>query len=116
MSVSWDASEVRKLVADLGGAGPKVRQRAGQVVRKSALDVVALAQSMAPVDTGNLHGSIGMDTPAPLSAVVGPTANYAPYVEWGTHRMAPQPFMGPAADAVEPNFVAAIAAIAKDVL
>ena len=53
---------------------------------------------------------------ARMSAEVGPTVHYAPHVEYGTARQAPQPFMRPAADAVEPAFVEAMADIAGDIL
>ena len=114
--IEFDASEVRKLAADLGAAGPKARQQAGRVVQASALKMVALAQQLAPVDTGNLRASIGKDQPAPFTAEVGPTANYGAFVEFGTHKMAPQPYLMPAADAITPEFEAAMAAIAADLL
>lgn len=31
-----------------------------------------------------------------LTAEVGPTTEYAPYVEYGTRKMEPEPFVGPA--------------------
>lgn len=67
----------------------KVRQHGGQLQEK--------AQRNAPVDTGKLKGSIGIDiTDAGMTAEVTPTAEYAPYVELGTRFMEAQPYLKPA--------------------
>jgi len=81
------------------------------VVRKAAMDIKSTAQQLAPVDTGNLKGSITMTGPLAGQASVaevGPTANYGIFLEQGTSRMAAQPFMGPAADRHAPAFEAAM--------
>ena len=57
----------------------------------------AKAQQKAPVDTGYLKRSIGLEfTDGGMSAEVEPTADYAPYVELGTRFMEAQPYLGPA--------------------
>lgn len=114
-----DTSAIASLRADLTNAGPQTLPRAHAAVMKSALDVQHIAQSTAPVDTGYLRSSIGIDDLSGnggAKAVIGPTANYAPYVEYGTYKMGPRPFMGPAADAVIPGFVAAMASIGVEVI
>lgn len=117
--MSYDASELRSLAADLG-KGPRVLGRlARTAVRKTAKDVEHTAKLLAPVDTGNLKSSIGtsdlraMGTSGSIEAEVGPTANYGIYLELGTSRMAAQPFMGPAADKHSPAFEQAMAEIAE---
>lgn len=45
--------------------------------------------------TGKLKGSIMLDV-TDVTAVVEPTAEYAPYVEFGTRYMDAQPYLGPA--------------------
>ena len=107
--------ELNSIAADLRKAGFLAQWRAGQVVAKAAYDVEGIAKGFCPVDTGFLRSSIGVDL-ALFSAVIGPTANYGPYVEFGTSRMAPAAFMGPALDQVTPEFVAAIEALGGDVL
>lgn len=117
--MSFDASELRKLAADLGAGSRKVGPMAQVVVRKTVLDIEATAKVLAPVDTGNLKGSIGhsdlrtVGQSGTLEAEVGPTANYGRFVELGTSRMAPQPYLGPAADRHEPSFVRAMAILAE---
>ena len=76
---------------------------------KAALDIERGAKTRAPVDTGNLKNSISVTLgDAGLAAEIGPTARYGIYLEYGTRHMSPRPYMGPAAEAVEPGFVEAI--------
>lgn len=55
------------------------------------------------IDTGQLANSI-QTVVEELSATVGTNTEYAPYLEFGTHRMAPRPFMGPAFERAKPEF------------
>lgn len=117
-----DASDFRKLSADLSKAQTKTGPRAQVVVRKSLVDGVAAAKNKVPVDTGNLKGSIShsdlrtVGSTGTIGGEFGPTADYGPYVELGTSRMAPQPYMGPAADLIEPAFEAAMAQLGEELL
>lgn len=95
--MGWDASDLDKYISDLGKAGAKAEELTETVVHKVGLDTVAGAQAIVPVDTGNLKSSIGVDFDG-LGLEAGPTANYGGYVEYGTSRMAPQPYMRPAFD------------------
>ncbi len=115
-SISWDTGEVKALAADLGKAGIQTTRLAGQVVRKAAHDVQSQAKSRAAVDTGAMRNSISTQMSGPLSATIGPSASYAVYLEGGTRYMAARPFMGPAADAVEPAFIAAMEKLGGEIL
>jgi phage protein, HK97 gp10 family len=96
--------QLRRLSADIARAAATTGVRAQQVVRKTAYDIERTAKNLVPVDTGNLKSSIGhsdaraVGRSGSLAIEIGPTANYGLFVEFGTSRMAPQPFMGPAAD------------------
>lgn len=108
--ITWDNTELERFAGDLSTASRGAQKRAMQAVRKAAHDIQAHAQDRAPVDTGHLRGSI---TIADMGTAVeiGPTAHYGGYVELGTRRMAPQPYLGPAADRVLPELEKAIAEI-----
>lgn len=109
-------AEVSRMALDLEKAAAEVRPKTAKIVAKAANDVETRAKQAAPVDTGNLRNSISTETASDgLSAVVGPTANYGAYVEYGTASMSPQPFMGPAWDVVEPGFVQALEELAGGV-
>lgn len=110
-----DFGELRKLGRDIAKAPAKVQRSAERVVAKTAADIEADGKRFAPVDTGALVNSISSDVDG-LSAEIGPTVDYAPYVEDGTSRMAPQPFMGRAADRRIPKFEQAMEKIAEKVL
>lgn len=68
-------------------------------VQATALKVVTLAKRFAPVDTGLLRSSINVleFNASEPSAVVGTEVHYADFVEFGTSRQSPQPYMRPAA-------------------
>ena len=105
--------EVRRLAVELTHQGGRVGARAAQVVRRTAAAIEADAKALAPVDTGNLRNSIttvtqGDGRHATFTASIGPTANYGVHLEYGTSRMAPRPFMGPAAQRHEAAFVQAL--------
>lgn len=114
--------DLRKLAADIRKAAKGTGQRAQIVIRKTALDIEATAKNLVPVDTGNLKGSIGhsdlrkLGRSGSLGVEIGPTASYGLFVEMGTSRMAPQPFMGPAADRHAPTFTQAMAQLGAEAL
>lgn len=110
-----------ELAADLSKTGVKAAQMALLAVQKTAKEIEAGAKNRAPVDTGNLKNSIttsgaGLAGVGTSEAVVSTGVHYAPYVEFGTSRMAAQPFFGPAVDAAEPGFNAAMAAILEGLI
>lgn len=68
-----------------------------RMVKQNGAELQARAQRNAPVDTGNLKRSIRLDiSDGGLTAESEATAEYAPYVEWGTRYMEAQPYMRPA--------------------
>lgn len=125
MATVWfdGVEDLNRLAADLtAGADRVTGERARQVIRKTAVDVERDAKAFAPVDTGNLKNSIGhsdlrrVGTSGTLEVEIGPTANYGGYVEWGTSRMAPRAYMGPALDRNTPAFVAAVTQLGGEIL
>lgn len=121
MGVHIDTSEVRKLAVDLNRAGGRVGAKTAQVIRKTAHDIQADAQQLAPVDTGALKNSISVSFEGDgrfggMSAEIGPTVDYGLYVEEGTSRMAPQPYLSPAFDRRAPIMETALGRVVEDIL
>lgn len=111
--ISVDVSQLSRLSASLEQSSGMVGEIASIAVRKSGIDIERIAKQGAPVDTGFLRNSIngnvtGSALESAISVEVGPSANYGAYVEYGTSRMRPQPYMGPAFDKVVPGFVEAL--------
>jgi HK97 gp10 family phage protein len=106
--------ELTKLSVDLATSAPKARLMAKMALNKTAADIQREAMATVPVDTGTLKNSISRTTATVvnLEVEIGPTANYGTYIEYGTSRMDPQPFMGPAFDKYVPAFEAAMEQIA----
>lgn len=114
--MGFDEEGLLRLKTDLGKLAARAVPTAHRAVAKVAHDIEATAKVLAPVDTGNLMGSISA-TVVGLSAEIGPTAYYGGYVEEGTSdeegnaRTAPQPYMAPAAEQHFPNLEKALGAI-----
>lgn len=109
--------QLNTLSADLTRAGLVTAHKASKAVQKTGMDLVHDAQAFCPVDTGNLRSSIGVDFDGDgLGFEAGPTANYGGYVEFGTSRMAPHAYMGPAFDRQAPAFVAAAEELGGSIL
>lgn len=111
MTASFDVQfgGIDALIFDLSTAGPRTQAQGEQALDKAGNDVIAIARRLVPVDTSATQNSIGMDRPAPLVRVVGPTTGYAIHLELGTSRMPPFAFMGPAGDIVAPRLSDAMA-------
>lgn len=116
MSFEEAFRELTNIEVALDTTGPYKAAKVDKIVVASAHLVEAGGKRRAAVDTGAMRSSIGTDITRHgegpgygTEAEIGPTVEYAPYVEAGTERQPPQPFMGPAADEVEPMFLAALA-------
>lgn len=83
MSVAY--GDLTQLSANFAAAsGQPFYQAAQQLVDSYAVQIQALAMSLAPVKTGALRDSITISKPDALSAVIGPTRPYGLYQEMGT--------------------------------
>ena len=72
-----------------------------------AMEIIDYAQSIVPVDTGFLRNSAFIQV-QPQDVLIGFEAPYASYVEFGTYKMAAQPYLRPAFDEAEGEALAAI--------
>jgi HK97 gp10 family phage protein len=107
-----DVSQINALAAELAVAGSTVAVKAHGVVAKATSVVKSQSQSRAAVLTGELRGSITGRT-AGLTGTVTASSQHALFNEFGTSRMAPQPFMYPALSDAEQPFITAMEKIAE---
>ena len=81
-TIKVDTAQASRIIADrLNVKVPKVL---GESVKTTTDKVASTAQSNAPVDTGELRGSIKGEVVSEFEGRVIATAEHAPYVEFGT--------------------------------
>ncbi len=105
------SAELRRALERLRGAERRRAQQDG--LEAGARVVETYAKLAAPVDTGTLRNSIMLDEVTPERAILGPHVDYAEHVEFGTSRMAAQPYLRPAVDEHEREIVDAIEAAVR---
>lgn len=110
--MSLDVSQVLQLGEDLKLSSNRVGAKVAKAVRSNGSQLERAAKAAAPVLTGALRDSISTETQgsgrsASISATVSTDSPYGDYVEFGGHG-APQPFLNPAGEAQEPQFVSDI--------
>jgi HK97 gp10 family phage protein len=115
VDIKVEMSQVIKLDAELAATSAVVAERVSAAIAKTAFDIEADSKALCPVDTGFLRGSISSDI-KPLEAEIGPTAEYGAYVEYGTSRAGPQPYMTPSFDRRSSSLISAIEQAAGDIL
>ena len=77
-----------------------IEEKLQQVVFIAARNVETRAKQVVPVDTGKTKNSIFVDPGSPaLQQRVGPTTDYAPFIEFGTRYWEGKAFMIPALEA-----------------
>lgn len=112
---------LRGLSADMSSAGRRVGSGASKVIRSGAKRIERDARQAAPVDTGELRGSIvttfsGDGRAGVASASIGPTARHGLFVEFGTSDTPAQPFLFPALDRHADDVTRDLAALIDDAL
>jgi len=73
----------------------RIQKAIETAILKAAFDMDAWAKKLCPVDTGLLRASIRTRI-AGDKIIISASKEYASYVEFGTHKMHPQPFIRPA--------------------
>ena len=76
--------DVSNLATAIGGAGGRADAAIAVAIRGAANQIQQEAQQLAPKRTGTLASSIVANFPGPLTAVIGPSASYGAYQEFGT--------------------------------
>ena len=96
------ASDVSDLLEIREDNAQRIADAIDQALAKALEEVGLVAEGYAkkacPVDTGRLRNSITHQVrPSEKSVYIGTNVEYSAYVELGTSRMKPQPFLRPAA-------------------
>ena len=94
--IDVDLRQVARLQAALKEMPGIIAEELGKAVRDLVLLVEGEAKKLCPVDTGLLRASITPVIESWAAGYVGTNTHYAPYVEYGTRKMAAQPFLEPA--------------------
>jgi HK97 gp10 family phage protein len=78
----------------------KQRAQLAAATTAASLRVHAHAVRVCPYKTGNLRRSISLDlvesSPTRVVVAIGTDVEYAPWLEFGTSRMTPRPYLRPA--------------------
>jgi HK97 gp10 family phage protein len=114
--ISFDAAELGKLANDLRTAGPKAATRTEtEVLTEGSKLLFDKSQASVPVATGELKAS-GRRLGGAGWREVRYDAAHARYVEFGTYKDAPQPYLYNHVGGIERDMLAALEDIADDTL
>lgn len=103
MSIIVNTSGMTRLADRMLNAIPAVQRAIEGAVEKAVDEIHTDATSAAPVLTGELKGSIEKEVDGTHGRVFT-ELRYAQYVEFGTYKDQPQPFMTPAGDKQQRKF------------
>lgn len=87
-----------------GEMAAKIRRAAPEMSKQTAAKVLAFAQNIVPVDTGELLSSGHIEQDGDTYYVVFGT-DHCWYVEFGTMYMAAQPYLTPAVESVHEEWM-----------
>lgn len=104
------------LLAGLAGTAGRVARDAADIVQRAGSRYQSRAQFFAPIDTGELKGSILIDPGGELQTTVTSHAPYSGFVNFGTTRQAPQEFMGESFRSVTPDVVDELTDLGRRIL
>ena len=97
---------IKKLAFDIEGEMKRLMSlpksgRFYKVSKRGALHQASAPGEAPAVDTGNLRAGIKTDEVTPILFEVRVAAEYASYLEYGTRRMLPRPYVAPAIETIK---------------
>lgn len=107
INVKW--SGLDKLMEELGATAEATIDAAASAMKTTTGQVQATAKQVAPKRTGYMANNISVDpvkkTATSVTGTVDAKADYSSFVEFGTYKMAAEPFMRPAVSAAQSFFI-----------
>jgi len=95
---------IDEVVSGFNNVSSEAPTTVGEVISNMAEMFVEGAQDKAPIDTGFLVDNIYVEEIDETHAVIVSAAEYSIFVEEGTWKMSPQPYMEPTAAEIEAEF------------
>ena len=86
------------IYSDIDKFSNKLLNALSAVLRIGASYIMTRARNYVPVRTGRLRDSIRVEEIDEFHYIIAPHTHYAKYVELGTIKMRPRPYMMPAAN------------------
>ena len=83
------------------------------IIQIAARNIEGRAKKLVPYDTGATSNSIQARPAGDMEWRIGPTTEYAPFLEFGTVRMKERPFMVPSSEHEKPRVRKAIMEMLK---
>jgi HK97 gp10 family phage protein len=119
MSMSVNIAGIKGLQKAFSSYSKTKTEELRDATNSASLNVDREAKRNAPVDTGRLRASIHAvpantfdsetnERTGDLEALVTTNVTYAPFMEHGTFRLSPRPFMFPAWEAERPKYIAEV--------
>lgn len=106
-NVKW--SGLSKLMGELGATAEITIEAATSAMKITTGQVQATAKQVAPKRTGYMANNISVEpvkkTATSVTGTVNAKADYSSFVEFGTYKMAAEPFIRPAVNASQSLFV-----------
>ena len=97
LTVRLDTKKLDEILA-------KAPERASMLVARGAFAVRGRAVTLAPFETGALRDSLSEREMSQFHWQVYTKLDYAVYQEFGTYKMAANPFLGPAVEATRKEY------------
>lgn len=114
-----ETSGVETVASSFAGAAAAIQWKARMQVARTAAEIAGTQRALIPTATGRTKGTISTTIgDKGMSAAVGPggkRAHIARFLEYGTVKMSPRPFIGPSADKHLPGFEAALERLAEQI-
>lgn len=107
MTADIDMSEVDRLTVDFARHADVIGKLSSEALSEIAATLRDDARTAAPVESGALRASITLRGGAGYRIVYTPL-RYARFVEFGTSKMSPRPFLWPAASKAEQSLIDAL--------